>query len=63
MNGYYIYMQYGYYRSGIKGSVISFKNCSSVKVNTTGSSVGVNIISSNVGVNTPGSNVKVNILI
>ena len=25
INSYYIYIQYRYYRSGIKGSIISFK--------------------------------------
>ena len=25
VNNYYIYIQYGYYRSGIEGSTVSFK--------------------------------------
>ena len=37
VNGYYAYTQYGYYRSGIEGSTVSFKSCSSVKVNALGS--------------------------
>ena len=36
VNGYRVYVQYRYYRSGIKGSTVSFKSCSSVGVNALG---------------------------
>jgi len=36
VNGYRVYAQYGYHRSGIKGSVVSFKSCSSIGVNALG---------------------------
>ena len=62
MNGYCVYAQYGYHRSGIEGSAASFKGCYSVQVNTLGSSIGVNTLGSSVGVNTLGSSVGVNTL-
>ena len=31
VNGYYIYTQYGYYRSSIEGSTVSFKVTSVLK--------------------------------
>ena len=36
VNSYYVYTQYGYYRSGIEGSAVSFKSCSSVGMNALG---------------------------
>jgi len=39
VNGYRVYAQNGYHRSGIEGSTVSFKSYSSVRVNALGSRV------------------------
>ena len=56
VNGYCVYIQYGYYRSGIEGSTVSFKSCFSIRVNALGNRV-LEWKQYNVGVNMPGNRV------